>query len=150
MPISRLWLEVHCALLWPAHLIARSAPFRNPTIAYLLPAYWQDVVSTFEVQSWFKSGWGNVYAIFFWASLWKFSVPIRKIHRDAYRDNLDIIFGLLSLIYWVLYYLSLCPYESLWISELFTFLFFLYHISIIYQLYKLYTVYDYICPSGIP
>ena len=30
---------------------ARSAPFRNLTIAYLLPAYWQDVVSTSEVRS---------------------------------------------------------------------------------------------------
>ena len=72
--------------------------------------YLQDVVSTSEARSWFKLDRGN----FFWAFLWKFSVPIRKIHGNAYRNNFDIIFGLLSLIYWVLYYLFLYPYESLW------------------------------------
>ena len=46
------------------YLIIRSALFHNPTIAYLLPVYWQDVISTSEVRSWFNLDQNNEYAIF--------------------------------------------------------------------------------------
>ena len=46
------------------HLIAGSALSCNPTIAYQLPVYWQDVVSTSEVRSQSKLGQGHEYAIF--------------------------------------------------------------------------------------
>ena len=76
--------------------------FRKYTEVYL-----QDVVSTSEVWSWLKLGQGSMYAIFS-------ERPYKKNSWDAHRDNLDIIFGLLNLIYWVFYYLFLYPYVSLW------------------------------------
>ncbi len=60
--------------------------------------YLRDVISTSEARSWFKLDRGNEYAIFLSVPI-KFSVPIRKIHGDAHRDNLNIVFRLLSLIY---------------------------------------------------
>ena len=60
MPISCLWLEVHYVLSWPVYLIVRSAPSYNPTIAYLLPVYQWDIVSTSETRSWFKLPSANI------------------------------------------------------------------------------------------
>jgi len=77
MPISRLRLEVRYVLSWLAHLIARSAPSCNPTIAFLLPVYQWDVVSTSEARSWFNLGQA-VCMLFFLSVPMKILCPYKK------------------------------------------------------------------------
>ena len=65
MPILCPEIEGVICIIMAGPFDCRKCTICDPTIAYQLPVYWRDVVSTSEVRSWFKLGWGHEYAIFF-------------------------------------------------------------------------------------
>ena len=64
MPISYPEIGGVICIIMAGPFDCQKCTIFDPTISYLLPGYWQDVVSTSEVQSWFNLGRGSVYATF--------------------------------------------------------------------------------------